>query len=68
MNLLNLIACSTCRVNFSGDGSDAAGYSIFALLIVILAMLGTVGFFMVRMARREHENLDPELRDDFVSQ
>lgn len=67
MSLLNLIACSTCRVNFSGTDSDAAGYSIFTLLIFILLTLGAIGFLMVRMARREDANLDPELRDDFVS-
>ena len=49
-------------------GGDAAGYSIFALLIVVLAVLGGVGFFMVRLIRRENDNLDPELRDDYVSQ
>ncbi len=64
----NLIACSTCSVNFSGDQSDSIGYSIFFLLIVILAVLGGVGFFMVRLARRENDTLDPELRDDYVHQ
>lgn len=49
-------------------GGDAAGYSIFALLIVILAVLGGIGFFMARLMRRENDNLDPELRDDFVHQ
>lgn len=68
MSFLNLIACSTCSVNFSGDASDAAGWSIFALLVVIVATLGGVGFFMVRLARRELANLDPELRDDYVPQ
>ncbi len=66
MNLFNLIACSTCRVNFSEAGGDAAGYSIFALLIVILAVLSGVGFFMTRLIRRENDNLDPELRDDYI--
>lgn len=47
-------------------GGDAAGYSIFALLIIILGVLGAVGFFMVRLMRRENDNLDPELRDDYV--
>ena len=28
-------------------GGDAAGYSIFFLLVVILAMLGGIGFFHV---------------------
>ena len=66
MALLNLISCSTCRVNFSEAGGDAAGYSIFVLLIVILAVLGGVGFFMIRLIRRENDNLDPELRDDYI--
>ena len=48
-------------------GGDAAGWSIFFLLAVILAMLGGVGFFMVCMARREKANLDPTLSDDYVS-
>ena len=48
-------------------GGDAAGWSIFFLLAVILAMLGGVGFFMVCMARREKANLDPTLSDHYVS-
>ncbi len=47
-------------------GGDAAGWSIFFLLGVILAMLGGVGFFMVCLARREKANLDPMLSDDYV--
>jgi len=61
-----LIACSTCRVTMIEGGSNAAGYSIFALLIVILAMLGGIGFFMIRIMRREKENFDPTLSDDYV--
>lgn len=49
-------------------GGDAIGWSIFALLMVILAVLGGIGFCMVRFARKENENLDPELRDDYVHQ
>ena len=48
-------------------GGDAAGWSIFTLLVVILAMLGGLGFFMFRMARREKEHFDPTLSDDYVS-
>ncbi|MFD2258016.1 hypothetical protein ACFSSA_15150 [Luteolibacter algae] len=68
IQFFNSLACSTCRVSMVEGGGDAAGYSIFALLVVILAVLGGVGFFMLRIARRENENLDPELRDDFVHQ
>ncbi len=47
-------------------GGDAAGYSIFFLLIVILAMLGGITFFMLRIARRQREHFDPTLSDDYV--
>lgn len=60
-----LIACTTCANNFvDGNGPNAAGWSIMFLLVVILGMLGMIGFFMVRIARREQESLDPELCDD----
>ncbi len=65
MNLFNL-ACSTCRTSMIEGGGDAAGYSIFALLVVILSVLGGVGFYMIRMIFRDGKNLDPELQDDFV--
>ena len=48
-------------------GGDAAGWSIFFLLFVIVAILGGVGFFMFRIARRERDNFDPALSDDYVA-
>ncbi len=66
MNILPVISCATCRITMIEAGGDAAGWSIFALLVVILAMLSTVAFFMVKIARREREFLDPELMDDYV--
>lgn len=61
-----LFACITCAKNFGdGSGPNAAGWSIMFLLVVILGLLGMIGFFMVRIARRESDNLDPELCDDF---
>lgn len=62
---LSTLACSTCRVSMIEGGGDAAGWSIFFLLIVILAMLGTIAFFMFRIARREKEHLDPTLTDNY---
>lgn len=59
----SLIACSTCASNFRDEG-NAAGWSILFMLAVIVAMLSGVVFCMVRLARRESELLDPELRDD----
>jgi hypothetical protein len=66
MNPLALLACSTCRVSMVEGGGDAAGWSIFFLLVVILAMLGGIGFFMFRIARRERDHLDPSLSDDYT--
>ena len=64
MNFIHApLACATCQANMA-SGGDAAGYSIFFLLIVILAVLGFVIFFMARMMRREQANLDPSLQDD----
>lgn len=48
-------------------GGDAAGWSIFFLLFVIVLMLAGVGFFMLRIARRERDNFDPTLTDNYVA-
>ena len=66
MNPILKLACSTCRVSMIEGGGDAAGYSIFALLVVILSVLGGVGFYMIRLIARDSKNLDPELQDDYV--
>jgi len=65
MNLFSQLACSTCRVSMVEGGGDAAGWSIFFLLVVILAMLGGIAFCMFRIARREREHFDPTLSDDY---
>ena len=62
---MQLLSCATCQVNMAIGGGDAAGWSIFFMLVVILAVLSGVVFCFVRMARREAANLDPELQDDF---
>lgn len=60
------LACSTCRVSMVEGGGEAAGWSIFALLMVILPVLLGAAFFMIRIARREREHLDPDLTDGYV--
>ncbi len=64
MNPITQLACSTCRVSMVEGGGDAAGWSIFFLLVVIVGMLAGIGFFMFRIARREREHFDPSLSDD----
>jgi hypothetical protein len=66
MNFFNTLACSTCRITMIEGGGDEAGWSIFALLVVILGMMAACAFFMLKIARREREHLDPELMDDYV--
>ena len=68
MNILPILSCATCRITMIEGGGDEAGWSIFALLVIILAMMSTVAFFMVKIARREQQFLDPELIDDYVPQ
>ena len=60
----SILACATCASNFQDDTTNAAGWSIFVMLVIILPMLTGVVFFMVRLARRSGECLDPELRDE----
>jgi hypothetical protein len=64
--LPQLLACSTCRVSMIEGGGDAAGWSIFFLLVMILTMLGGITFFMFKIARRERMHFDPSLSDDYV--
>lgn len=66
MASITQLACSTCRVTMVEGGGDAAGWSIFFLLVVIVAMLSGIGFFMFRIARREKEHFDPAYADDYV--
>ena len=58
-----MLGCATCANSFREGGGDAAGWSILALLAVVVAVLAAIGFCMVRLARRELALLDPELRD-----
>ena len=65
-DMINILACGTCRGTMIAAGGEAASWSIFFLLAVILAVLGGISFFMFRLARREKENFDPALSDDYV--
>lgn len=66
ISIYNFLACSTCRVTMIEGGGDAAGWSIFALLMIILPVIFGVVFFMIRIAKRERQFLDPELCDDYI--
>ena len=62
--LFNNIACAVCMGTGKDHiGSVAAGYAMLVMLVIILPMLCAIVFFIVRMARREKEALDPSLCD-----
>lgn len=63
--MIDLIACSTCANNFVDGDTNAAGWAILFMLGVILPILASIVFFMVRLIRRSDSQLDPELQDDF---
>ena len=62
----SLLACSFCGFHSQDNPNGAAAWSIFFLLVVILIVLGGVSFFLMRMIRRDRDNLDPSLCDDYV--
>jgi len=58
------LACTTCAKSFQEAGGNAAGWAIMFLLVVIVLVLGGVGYCMTRIAKREHAALDPQFHDD----
>ena len=64
MTTLTTFACSVCM----GAGPDhldsvAAGYAMLVMLLLIIPILCSIIFFIVRIAKRERENFDPALSD-----
>ena len=58
-----VLACSTCANTFQEGGGNAAGWAAVFMLAVIIPVLGGIGLCMVRIARREAANLDPQFQD-----
>lgn len=67
MFIPSILACTTCARAFHSAGGNAAGLAILLLLVVIVGVLSGVVFLMVRIARREQENLPLEYRDEVSS-
>lgn len=59
------LACSTCRATTIAGGGEAASWSIFFMLIVIVSLLSIIGVCMVRLARRSKKYQDASLSDDW---
>jgi hypothetical protein len=48
-----ILGCPTCAKNFADHGANAAGFSILFLLVVIVGVMASVAFCMIRLARRQ---------------
>jgi len=69
LNTIDLhIACQACRGAFEAGGKDAAGWAIMFMLMIIIPMLAAVGFFIIRIAKRQKENADATYDDPFLTQ
>lgn len=67
-NLLDLnLACQACKGAFEYGGKDAAGWAILFMLMIIIPMLAAVGFFIIRIARRQKAHADSQYDDPFLS-
>ena len=66
MSSLSMLACSTCRATTILGGGQAAEWSIFFLFCIIVLVLGTVGYSMVRLAKRARQYADHTLSDDWT--
>lgn len=64
--MTNFLSCSTCRTSMVVGGGDAAGWSIFFLLFIILGVMGGIGVCMFRIAKRQKAHFDPSLSDDYI--
>lgn len=67
MNFLySILACATCANSFKHGGQDAAGWAIALMLLVIVPLVTTVVWLMVKIAKREREGLDQKFCDDYI--
>ena len=65
MTTIMNIACTTCATAFEHAGDNAAGFAILFMLLVIVPILGVIGFCIVRIARRQKAHFDPQYQDSF---
>ncbi len=60
------LACQACRNAFMHGGKDAAGWAIMVMLCIIIPMLAAVGYFVVRIAKRQNAHVDSQFDDPFL--
>lgn len=67
MMLLPNIACTTCAQVFEHVGDDAAGWAILFMLVVLVFVLGTIGFVIRHLSNRAQMHFDPQFQDPYES-
>ena len=61
-----ILACATCASNFMYGETDAAGWAIALMLMIIIPLIMGVLYAMIRIAKREKAGLDPRYSDDYL--
>ena len=61
--MMMTLACQACVEAFRAAGGDAAGWSIFAMLMVVVFMMVVVGVSMARIAKRQKHALPDKYRN-----
>jgi len=59
------LACQACRDAFKDAGGDAAGWAIFAMLIIVFFMMIVVGVSMARIGKKQKRAMPDKYRDPF---
>lgn len=62
-----ILACQACRGAFEHGGKDAAGWAIFVMLMIIIPVLGMIGFSIYRIAKRQKLHADSRYDDPFLN-
>ena len=60
------LACQACVEAFKAAGGDAAGWSIFAMLVIVFFMMVVVGVTMARLGKRQKEAMPTKYRDPLL--
>ncbi len=61
------LACQACRGAFTHGGKDAAGWAIIVMLCIIIPVLAMIGFFIIRIAKRQKALADHQYDDPFLT-
>jgi len=64
--MTSILACQACIAAFKAAGGDAAGWSIFVMLMIVFFMMIVVGVTMARLGKRQKQAMPAKYRDPLV--